>query len=51
MLEDVEMKVLGRGVKVNHLTWPHLPSEEMGDEYKEALREALETEAESICQK
>lgn len=45
MLEDVEMKVLGGGVKVNHLTWPPLPSVVMGDEYTEALREAFETEA------
>lgn len=51
MLEDVEMKVLGRGVKVNHLTGLHLPSAEMEGECTETLREALETKAESICQK
>lgn len=36
--EGVEMKVLGRGVKIDYLSWSHLTSVEVVDEYRKALR-------------
>jgi len=36
--EGVEMKVLGRGVKIDYLSWSHLTSVEGVDEYRKVLR-------------